>query len=75
MSPESPDLYPTVKKQEQSEGASHMKKVNFIVKAYDVKEKDIKKALKNAGIEVRSVGEIYREEEKVKEENHADKKT
>ncbi len=48
-------------------------KVNFIVKAYDVKEKDIKKALISGGIEVRSVGEIYREEVKGEEEENADK--
>ena len=39
-------------------------KVNFIIKTYDAKEREIKKALKDAGIEVRSIGEIYREEEK-----------
>ena len=46
-------------------------KVNFIEKTYEVKEKDIKKALEDAGIELRSIGEIYREEEKKKEKDHA----
>lgn len=37
-------------------------KVNFIVKAKSVKAKDVRKALEEAGIEVRSVIEVFREE-------------
>ena len=36
--------------------------VNFIVKTKDAKESDIKKALKEAGINVISVATIYKEE-------------
>ena len=43
-------------------------RVNFIVKAKMVKAKDIKKALEDAGIEVRSVIEVFREEEGEEEE-------
>jgi hypothetical protein len=38
-------------------------KVNFVVKAKSVKAKDVRKALEEAGIEVRSVIEVFREEE------------
>ncbi len=38
-------------------------RVNFIVKARSVKAKDIRKALEEAGIEVRSVVEVFREQE------------
>jgi hypothetical protein len=41
---------------------------NFIVKVSDAKLGDIQKALQNAGITVRSVIEVFREEEKSKEE-------
>jgi hypothetical protein len=41
---------------------------NFIVKVSDAKPGDIQKALQNAGIKVRSVIEVFREEEKSKEE-------
>jgi len=41
--------------------------VNFIVKAKGVKAKDIKKTLQEAGIEVRSVMEVFREEEEEEE--------
>ena len=41
---------------------------NFIVKVSDAKLGDIQKALVNAGIKVRSVIEVFREEEKLKEE-------
>jgi hypothetical protein len=45
-----------------------VERVNFIVKAKKVKAKDIRKALEEAGIEVRSVIEIFREEERKEEE-------
>lgn len=38
------------------------RKVNFIVKVYDAKAKDIEKALKTANIEVRNVSEVHSEE-------------
>ena len=38
------------------------KLINFIVKTKDAKESDIKKALKEAGIEVISVATVYKEE-------------
>ena len=43
-------------------------RVNFIVKAKRVKAKDIKRALEEAGIEVGSVIEVFREEEREEEE-------
>jgi hypothetical protein len=43
-------------------------KVNFIVKAKGVKAKDVRKALEEAGIEVRSVIEVFREEGREEEE-------
>ena len=43
-------------------------RVNFIVKAKRVKAKDIKRSLEEAGIEVRSVIEVFREEEREEEE-------
>ena len=45
-----------------------VERVNFIVKAKRVKAKDIKKALEEAGIEVRSVIEVFREEKGEEEE-------
>ena len=42
-------------------------RVNFIVKAKSVKAKDIRKALEEAGINVRSVIEVFREEEREEE--------
>ena len=41
---------------------------NFIVKVTDAKLGDIQKALLNAGIKVRSVIEVFKEEGKSKEE-------
>jgi hypothetical protein len=35
--------------------------VNFIVKTKDAKESEIKKALKDAGIEVISIATVYKE--------------
>ncbi len=45
--------------------------VNFIVKTKNAKENEIKKALKDAGIEVISVATVYKEkiEEPKKEED------
>ncbi|UCD71172.1 MAG: hypothetical protein JSW70_09255 [Syntrophobacterales bacterium] len=43
-------------------------RVNFIVKAERVRAKDIRKALEEAGIEVRSVIEVFRDEEREEEE-------
>ncbi len=43
-------------------------RVNFIVKAKGVKAKDIKRALEEHGIEVKSVIEVFREEEREEEE-------
>ncbi len=45
------------------EGYGLAERVNFIVKAKGVKAKDIKRALEEAGIEVGSVIEVFREEE------------
>jgi hypothetical protein len=45
------------------EGYGLAERVNFIVKAKGVKTKDIKRALEEAGIEVKSVIEVFREEE------------
>ena len=49
-------------------GLGLVERVNFIVKAKRVKAKDIKKALEEAGIEVRSVIEVFREEKGEEEE-------
>ena len=38
-------------------------KVNFVVKTNDAKAGQVKKALTEAGIQVRAVVEVYREEE------------
>jgi hypothetical protein len=50
------------------EGYGLTERVNFIVKAKGVKAKDIKRALEEAGIEVKSVIEVFREEELEEEE-------
>jgi hypothetical protein len=41
---------------------------NYIVKATDTKLTDIQKALQAAGIKVRSIIEVFREEDGAKEE-------
>ncbi len=41
---------------------------NFIVKVTDAKLADIQKALQTAGIKVRSIIEVFKEEEKSPEE-------
>ncbi len=38
--------------------------INYLVKVKDTKVADVQKALQQAGIQVRSVIEIYKEEEK-----------
>lgn len=50
-----------------------MIKSNFILKVTDAKLIDIQKALKTAGINVRSIIEIFKEE--VKEEENLQEKT
>jgi hypothetical protein len=39
-----------------------MKHQNYVLKVVDAKKTDIKKALKDAGIEVRAITEVYSEE-------------
>lgn len=53
-----------------------MKNQNFMLKVVDAKKAEIKKALKDAGIEVRSLTEVYSEDipGEVKEEDDAEKK-
>ena len=41
-----------------------MANVNFMLKVQDAKSVDIQKALQQAGIRVRSIIEVYKEEEK-----------
>jgi hypothetical protein len=38
--------------------------INYILKVQDAKPVDIQKALKEAGITVRSIQQVYKEEEK-----------
>ncbi len=46
-----------------------MTDINYIVKVKDAKLVDVQKALQQAGIQVRSILEVYKEEEKnVREE-------
>jgi hypothetical protein len=45
-----------------------MTNINFMVKVTDAKLADIQKALQAAGIKVRSIIEVYKEEEKSQEE-------
>ena len=40
----------------------HMKNQNYILKVTDAKKAEIKKALSDAGIRVRSIAEIYSED-------------
>jgi hypothetical protein len=44
-------------------------KANFMVKVEDAKLPDIQKALKAAGIKVRSIIEVYKEGDKKEEKN------
>jgi hypothetical protein len=41
---------------------------NFMVKVSDAKLADVQKALQTAGIQLRSIIEVFREEEKTEEE-------
>jgi hypothetical protein len=45
-----------------------MTNVNFMVKVKDAKLVDVQKALQQAGIQVRSIQELHKEEEKTAEE-------
>lgn len=45
-----------------------MTNINYIVKVKDAKLVDVQKALQQAGIQVRSILEVYKEEEKSVEE-------
>lgn len=45
-----------------------MGKLNLIVKVKDTTESEVRKALKAAGIEVRSIVVVYREEDEKPEE-------
>jgi len=49
-------------------------KANFMVKVEDAKLPDIQKALKSAGIKVRSIIEIYKEDGQKREESNAKRK-
>lgn len=53
-----------------------MKHQNFMLKVVDAKKAEIRKVLKDAGIEVRSLTEVYSEEiaAQEKEEDDAEKK-
>ncbi len=45
-----------------------MTNINYILKVKDAKLVDVQKALQQAGIQVRSILEVYKEEEKPVEE-------
>jgi len=47
-------------------------KANFMVKVEDARLPDIQKALKAAGIKVRSIIEVYKEEDKKQPEDKTD---
>jgi|GEM_PF-418588 len=51
-----------------------MKNSNYILKVTNAKKAEIRKALKNAGIEVRALTEIYSEEIKEEETGQEDAK-
>lgn len=46
-----------------------MTNINYILKVKDAKLVDIQKALQQAGIQVRSIIEVHKEEEKLAEES------
>lgn len=54
-----------------------MKNQNYVLKVVDAKKADIKKALKDAGIEVRAITQVYSEEVagEAKEGGDAEKKS
>ena len=45
-----------------------MVNINYVLKVKDAKLADIQKALQQAGIQVRSIQEVHKEEEKTAEE-------
>ncbi len=45
-----------------------MTNINYILKVKDAKLTDVQKALQQAGIQVRSIQEVHKEEEKTAEE-------
>lgn len=45
-----------------------MTNINYVLKVKDAKAADIQKALQQAGIQVRSITEVHKEEEKTTEE-------
>ncbi len=45
-----------------------MSNFNYIVKVKDAKLADVQKALQQAGIQTRSILEVFKEEEKITEE-------
>ncbi len=45
-----------------------MTNINYVLKVKDAKLVDVQKALQQAGIQVRSILEVYKEEEKPVEE-------
>lgn len=45
-----------------------MTNINYIIKVRDAKLADVQKALQQAGIQVRSILEVFKEEEKTVEE-------
>lgn len=45
-----------------------MTNINYILKVKDAKLVDVQKALQQAGIQVRSIIEVHKEEDKTKEE-------
>ena len=48
--------------------------VNYVLKVEDAKLADIQKALKDSGIKVRSIQEVYKEKEAGKETPEGEKK-
>ena len=46
-----------------------MEKLNLIVKVKNATEGDVRKALKAAGIEIRSIAVVYREDERPEEKD------
>ncbi len=45
-----------------------MTNINYVLKVKDAKLTDVQKALQQAGIQVRSIQEVHKEEEKTAEE-------
>jgi hypothetical protein len=57
----------TRSKREESRG--EMEKLNLIVKVKNATEGDVRKALKTAGIDIRSIAVVYREDERPNEKD------